>query len=293
MRKIILILAVLTVTCPAWADVEIYCIPSADPMIIGPVPVDVMYDMTTEPVLVRAFALDITVDSGASIAGVDDVSAQYNIHPGSFGLDEFGNPVGSVVASPEYPGTLPGGPEGVTSEQASLYIGAANEPNDTGKLFTIYVSSIQDCNLFIAANVIRAGSEGVVMEDTNPPDGTVNYSPCHLTARCWCGGDVTVTGSFVPVSPGDGIVNIFDMITLANYLQPPPLFSKGPPVAPGYECGDVQTTGIAGLPAVGPDDVMNIFDMIALANWLMPTDPLFTQPCVVIGVAEAPEPPEE
>jgi hypothetical protein len=291
MRKIFLILAVLMVTSPAWADIDIICVPAAGQ--VDTVEVDVRY-VSTELNKPRAFAFDITVDSGAVIAGVvpGSVDPNFSIHPGTFGLDEGGNPVGDVISPPEYPGTQPGtGTDGVTTEQASLYIGEVNAPGQSGTLFTLIIDGfINDCNLTIAPNVIRAGDNGVVMED--PAEAvTVNYpAPCLITSDCWCLGD----GTENELPPGpygkNGRVNIFDLQTMALLLQPTsPSFSI--PTPAGLECLDIVNTGTL-LPAAidGPDGTIDIFDLQNIALWLQPTSPSFDQPCVPLGATEVPAP---
>lgn len=304
MKKFILLLAVLTVTSPAWAAIDIACVPS--PGQDGQVLVDITYT-STELNHPRAFAFNITVSNGASIVGVppESVDPNFNIHPGSFGLDEFDNPTGSVVCDPMYPDTLPGGPEGITTEQASLYIGEANAPGQSGTLFTVIVNVpnpivndngtpgdtsddyIEDPTLTIAPNVTRAGSNGVVMED--PDEGVVvNYSaPCTLTSVCWCMGDGT--SAELPAGPygKNARVDIFDLQTMALILLPTsPTFTM--PTPAGLECLDIVHTGTLlhnpeGTAIDGADGTLDIYDLQNMALYLLPTSPVFDQPCLQLG----------
>jgi hypothetical protein len=133
--------------------------------------------------MVRAFGLNIQLDSDANILEVTGLSADYWVHPGTIQIDAQGEVtyVGTIAAEyDDLPSdTLEGiGSGGVTLEAASLYapVGPGpNAPDLSGDLASIIVSA--DCNLCITANVSRAGADGVVMED---PDQavTVNYGPC-------------------------------------------------------------------------------------------------------------------
>jgi len=180
MRKIVLILAVLTVTSSAWASVDISC-----DVFAGARKVTVYYD-SSELNNVRAYAFDITLTpADVNIVDVTYVDPNYYIHPGSFELDEFGNVMGSVVCDPMYPDTLPGlGSNAMTIEMASLYVGEANAPGKSGVLIEFTVDG--DCAIEIAPNLTRTGANanGVVME--NPDEQpVVNISSCRL-----CKGDI-------------------------------------------------------------------------------------------------------
>ena len=164
MRKL-LIWAVLVSATPAMAAVNFTAVPEAGAAAI-------YYDATGEGELVRAFALDITVDSGATITAITDykegvsVSGDkgYGIFPGSIDINEAGevNDVGTPIADPcQLPSdTLGGlGTGGITIEMGSLYAEAVNAPDPCGLLCKVEVDV--DCNLTIAENVSRGK---VVME---------------------------------------------------------------------------------------------------------------------------------
>jgi hypothetical protein len=224
MKKIIVVLAVLMVTSPAWAVINITCHPQPVEPNTATEPgspinynaVEIRYEIVAEANLPRAFAFTIEVDSGATIEGADNVDPNFYIHPGTFGLDEEGGVVGYVIAPPWYPES--GGGEGspvVATEQASLYIGESNAPGQTGSLMTLLVhSDINDCNLMIFPNVTRAGDNGVVMENPDE-DVVVNYpGPCFLSAWCWCAADT----SGAQGEP-DGQASIHDLSALLNMLR--------------------------------------------------------------------------
>ena len=177
MKKIILVLAVLMLTAPVWAEVVITCTPDGNE-------VTVTYNASSESNLVRVFTLDVTVDSGAVITAVSDVNDNYYwLFPGSIDINDEDQSVegfGSAVASPNYPGTLSGvGSGGMTIEMSSLYIGEANAPASSGSLFKFYVD--QNCDVTVAENTIR---KGVVMEGRGAVD--VNSPGCTVTIG---GGD--------------------------------------------------------------------------------------------------------
>ncbi len=157
MRKIILILAVVIVfASPTWATVNLTYAAWSDE-------ITVHFDASGESNLVRAFALDITVDSGAKIVDVIPLDPKYNIYPGSIDINDATGDVddyGSAACDPGYAGTLGGlGTSGVSVEMASLYFppgdGSPNAPGTSGDLFTIVVDN--DCNVTIVENAIRGG----------------------------------------------------------------------------------------------------------------------------------------
>ena len=170
-------LITLIALVPAWADVYITAAQVGDTN-----EVIISFDATSETNLVRAFALDIKLDNDANIVSVIGLSADYWVYPGTIQIDASGNVTDYGTIAGEYgdlPGdTLPGPPDGngVTLECASLYApvgpGSPNAPAKSGDLASIIVDA--DTCLTISANVARAGSTGVVME--NPDEVvTVNY----------------------------------------------------------------------------------------------------------------------
>ena len=158
-RFIITVLAVVLIATPAWAAVTISDSNSGCEVTLS-------YSVTG-PNNVRAFALDITVDSGATIDSISNLNTDYDIYPGSIvivggAVTDDGNAIGDSAI---YAGTLGGlGTGGMTIEMGSLYVGAVNEPATSGILCKFVVSA--DCNVSVAENAIRAG---VVME--NPDEG--------------------------------------------------------------------------------------------------------------------------
>ena len=190
MKKLVLVLSVLALVAPAWARVDILCEPT------GPNEVTVSYNSTQGEI--RAFALGITVDSGATIVGISDFvkgesatgNKGYGIFPANF--DRYINAAdpnfeADANYTPEaqladYPDdTLGGiGTGGITVEMGSLYVGAPNSPDDAGMLFKFTVD--QDCNVTIAQNVIRSGvvmktGDSVSGGDFNSPGGK-GFSDC-------------------------------------------------------------------------------------------------------------------
>jgi len=121
MKKLCLIGAVLLVAAaPVWARVDIAC--TADGNIVT-----VSYRVVGDPNKVRAFALDIMVNSPAVINDVTNPDPNYWVYPGSIVIvngevNNVGTPVGNPY-DPCLPGqTLPGlDSNGVTIEMGSLY----------------------------------------------------------------------------------------------------------------------------------------------------------------------------
>lgn len=168
-RFIITVLAVALMAAPAWAAVTITDSNDGDEVTLS-------YEVTG-PNNVRAFALDITVDSGAKITSISDLNTQYDIYPGSIvivggAVTSDGNAIGDSAI---YAGTQGGlGTGGITIEMGSLYVGA-NEPATSGVLCKFVVDI--DCNVSVAENVIRAG---VVMENPDEDPGLSLPSPLYV-----------------------------------------------------------------------------------------------------------------
>ena len=181
-KSIIFVLAMCLFAAPAMAAVDITC--SDD----GSGVVTVSWDAIGEPNLVRAFALDITVDSGAVITAVNDVNVDYGIYPGSIvivdgNVADYGLPVADVNDGPAG-ATLPGlDSNGVTVEMGSLYVGAVNAPDASGDLFTFTVDG--DCNVTIVENAVRGG---VVLEDVLAAVD-INAPVYEVAIECYTGPD--------------------------------------------------------------------------------------------------------
>jgi hypothetical protein len=131
--------------------------------------VTVTYDVNSS-LEVRAFALDITVDSGAVITDVNNFNSDYWVYPGSIDVNQTTEQIddyGSAICDGNLVGTLPGlDSNGVTIEMASLYVGEANAPANSGTLFQFTVDKA--CTVTIAENRVR---DGVVLKggaETDP-----------------------------------------------------------------------------------------------------------------------------
>jgi len=167
MKKTIVALSVVMLTAPAWAGVAITVTDLGDGM------AGIDYSGTE---LVRAFALDITVDAG-TIDAIDDFvvgddNNGYGIFPASFSRNIVVDPVtGDVsdwavagytpVADAGDPGALEGlGTNGITIEMGSLY--DAKAPPLSGRLCVITCS--EPCKVTVTTNATRGN---VVLEDAS------------------------------------------------------------------------------------------------------------------------------
>ena len=176
MKKMIFVLAVLIIAAPALAQQVVISCADADNGVCV-----VSFDATgADPNLVRAFALDIVVDSGAKIIDVDDsVNADYIIFPGSIVITGGAvSSYGTAKGDPNlYAGTLGLDPNGMTVEMGSLYYppgpGSVNAPAKLGELLRFTVDA--DCNVSISANAARGG---VVMEDSSSPTSNLPCAVC-------------------------------------------------------------------------------------------------------------------
>ncbi len=169
MRKTFFVLVVAMLTTPVWAAVTI----TATDLGEGVVAIDYSSDETA---LVRAFALDITVDTGTIDAisdfAVGDDNNGYGIFPANFSryitVDPATGEVSdwsvagySPVADGNDPGALGGlGTNGITIEMGSLYDTKA--PATQGRLCTVTCS--ETSLLTITTNATRGN---VVLEDAS------------------------------------------------------------------------------------------------------------------------------
>ncbi|MHC4546168.1 MAG: hypothetical protein ACYSYL_16895 [Planctomycetota bacterium] len=181
----VLLLTIVCTTVPAWARVDIMAKGTEEEN-----EVIISFETTSEPNLIRAFALDIRFGNDVNIIDVTGINPDYYIFPGTIQIDAQGNVMDFGTPAAEYSDlpsdTLPGlDSNSITIEMASLYapvgIGSPNSPNDFGDLVSIRVSGefcvfptyascapvSEYCCITISGNVARAGSTGVVMEDPN------------------------------------------------------------------------------------------------------------------------------
>ena len=257
MKKIIFILVVLMLAAPAWARVDITCaqVGETNEVVVS---FNAEPGGAVEPNLIRAFALDIKLDTDANIVDVnDEVNTDYWVFPGSY-------PGGEARADwEEYDGTLGEEPNQMTTEQGSLYYptgaGSPNAPGKSGDLYSFRINASTGTHqVTIAENDIRGGvvSERIVAVPAYEPD--VDCIPCTVTLpaactypACWdylaqCHGDAT----------GDGAVNTSDWPALRDsFMQVYP--------AAGYNpCADYNRDG-----------AVNTSDWPALRDNFMTTPP--------------------
>jgi len=221
MKKIMFVLAVLVLAVPVFARVDITCAQ------VGVEPNVIVSFNNTEGQHVRAFALNIIVDGGATISAVECLNPDYYIYPGSIEIDEDTGEVtddGSCVCDDgDYPvDTLPGlDSNGVTIEMASLYDDVPplddpchqTPPADIGDLLKLTLSGCDTVNITIEGNVLRGK---VVLEDAtsvdpNAPGCPVVLPPCDPYAdTCWSA--IQCPGQSVGDATCDGNVNIMDIL---------------------------------------------------------------------------------
>jgi hypothetical protein len=173
MKKIVLSMLVLMLAVPAMAAKDVNFIAVHE----GSGVVAIYYDANSPPgPLPRAFALDVTVDTGHIIQSLSNLSLDYWVYPGSIDINDAGevNDVGTPVADPcDLPSdTQPGlDNSGITLEMGSLYVGSANAPDPCALLLKLMVDEGNDCNLCLAGNVGRGKTvlEGSSQAQTNLP----------------------------------------------------------------------------------------------------------------------------
>ena len=165
---------------PAMAGITITIDGGVDPAVVT-------YTRTTDVDRVRAFALDIKVDSGpAVITAIGEGDSNYWVHPGDINIvagvvEQEGSHIANAI---DYPvDTNAGiGTDAVTIEMATLYVPAGGDPDpngppNTGVICTISVDAT--CDVTISENVIRGG---VVYEDATSATGDLDLSGAeHVT----------------------------------------------------------------------------------------------------------------
>lgn len=176
MRRFMLIVAALVFAMPALAvDVNAVKVGDANDVAIT-------YEGGTD---VRAFALNITVDNGATITGISGFfsgeGAGYGIFPGRF--RDYITPADPCWDDPNYTPVAPSGDPGagydipsadITIELGALYDGAPNQPPVDGNLCVLQIDAPNgDCNVCIEVNLDRGK---VVMNDAS--EATTNLPIC-------------------------------------------------------------------------------------------------------------------
>jgi len=212
MRRILLIVAMLLVAAPAMAGVSVKAVHlprgGGTPFEMTCCAVEVNYT-SDAPGQVRAFALDINVDSGFIIRAIRNFQSGvstdkspcvygYGIFPGKF--RDYIDPNNPAWTDPNYNPVAPSGDpdaktglgtDAITVELGSLYYGDANKPTQDGTLFRIEVIPSEfgaaECNLTLAVNSTRGGVvdiNGDPITPTFPTNGTckVTYLDCF---PCW------------------------------------------------------------------------------------------------------------
>jgi len=181
-RSLVLIMALLLAT-PALGTVDITCTDA------GSGRLSISYNASTETELVRAFALDITIDAGATFAAIDSNSFTagqgnvYGIFPGSIDLTDPNTPVyGDPIAPSSDPGAAGTGigTNRVIIEMGSLYEPNLSGPGTSGTLCTFQLEGDTDCNVVIVAESTRGG---VVLEDGSIP--SLNSPGCLVALGGW------------------------------------------------------------------------------------------------------------
>ncbi|MGA2172238.1 MAG: hypothetical protein ABSG82_04385 [Sedimentisphaerales bacterium] len=226
MKRTLLIVAMLMLVTPALAGVTVT---ATQPIPNGSVTISYSSDVN-----VRAFALDITVDAGATISRIHDYNTGdtngYGIFPGTF-RDFFNasspnwvDPCYNPVAPSGDPGAKTGlGTGGITVEMGSLVANLATIR--AGTLLKIDVNSggQADCNLTVALNSIRGG---IVGGDSNAVASNLPTT-VKVTTLIPC---ITI-----PTIVGDNMTDANTALTTAGFTNPPAI---------AYECNNTVAAGL-------------------------------------------------
>lgn len=248
MRKIVLALAVVICVTPAWAGIEI----DVSQPDTGQSIVVIDYNCT-DPNLVRAFGLAISVDGDCNIGDVNWSNPEFYIHPTNIVIE--GGQI-TQEGSPLAPG---GGDNQVYLEMGSLY--AAEDPCHptppaaAGTLIRIVIEGSSDCNCTVEENAARGG---VVMEDTDQTfdPGYVVGLPVtipvvmgYVYPDCWgysgttylgqCHGDCNDADLFVGITDFFGFADHYDTKKFDPGYNP---YKTYEPCADNDRDGDVDIT---------------------------------------------------
>jgi hypothetical protein len=261
MKKIIVVLLMLALVAPVLAT-------TLTATQISGTEVKISYDASGDPFLVRAFGIDVVINSpDVTFSEANDISTDYWIFPGTITVSggTVSNP-GTPVAEPsDSPDTQPGlDSNGVTLEMASLYESGEPTPGTTGDLLVLAVN----VNLVTGPNIVsvtmsdNGARGGIVLEDGSKGstyNGTGLYlstlnrteyakwlawgggnpanAPQNWRGYCWKCGDVN----------GDGLLTVGDIVTVYGNLKP----------ASGVGLGDWNMDG---LETVG--DLVDVYSAI-------------------------------
>ena len=205
MKRSLFVLMALLLATPALGAVTITCTDEDEGVVL------IEYN-NTEPNRIRAFALDVSIDSDcADINSVYDfdegTGTWYGIFPGTIDLSDVENPVwGTPVAPSDSPGAEG---TGLYTNRVILEMGSLYEPNlagppNSGMLCKLYVGGASWCSINISIEPTRGG---VVLEDgtsvgitSTGCDHAWIYPPDCWDCLTQCHGDVDC----------DGVVDIDD-----------------------------------------------------------------------------------
>ena len=181
MKKMIFVLTALLLAAPAMAGLTISCSQDAD---VNEVAIN--YVATADVNIPRGLGLEVTIDSGVTVTGVEagTEDPNYWVYPGSIIIDTNDPP---SVADDGTPLASGQGTSTVILEMGSLHwptaANSVNAPPQSGRLLVLKLSGT-DCNVSIAGNGTRgnvvdyAAAELVEGED-------LTYTGCHLTGDCF------------------------------------------------------------------------------------------------------------
>ena len=182
MKKMIFVLTALLLATPAMANVTISCSQQGDPG-QGYELVEISYVATEDSNLPRGFGLEVVVDSGVTITGVESSNTDYWVYPGSIVIDTNDPPEvvneGTPIASGQ-------GTSSAILEMGSLHSptgpSGANSPALSGVLITLQLSGT-DCNVTVSGN----GTRGNVVNYAADQADTAYGAPCYIAPACWTG----------------------------------------------------------------------------------------------------------
>lgn len=196
----------LLLAAPAMGTVAVTCVDEGG----GSGICQISYTVTGEPAKVRAFALDVTVDNGATIETVTNYPEgegnKYGIFPGSIDLTDPNVPIWN---DPIAPSSDPGaGGTGLGTNRVIIEMGSLYDPDvysgpaDANMLLKLGLGdnggTVSDCNVVIVVEPTRGGvvlENGDVVGITSPGCKVEFGEPppaCWLwAAQCYgdCHGD--------------------------------------------------------------------------------------------------------
>ena len=184
MKKMIFVLTALLLAAPAMAGLTISCSQKGE-YGQGYAAVEISYVATADANIPRGLGLEVTVDSGVTITGVESGSEDPNywVYPGSIIIDTNDPPSVADDGTPLAEGQ---GTSSVILEMGSLHwptgSNDVNSPPLAGMLLILELSGT-DCNVAITGNGTRGNVVDYAAAELEEGED-LTYTGCYIAGTC-------------------------------------------------------------------------------------------------------------